>query len=84
MLALEKGLREILREIGPWRRGEHAFEFCRTDTSLCHSETIHGARHHDRIANRSKVLRQVLGFMVLDQRTRFYQELCEILVKEIG
>jgi len=84
VLALEEGLREILRKLGPLCCGEHAFEFCRTDTRLRHPETVHGTRPHDRIANRNKVLRQVLGFMVLDQRTRVYQELREILVKETG
>jgi hypothetical protein len=68
MLALEEGLREILRKIGPLCCGEYALKFRRADASLCHPETIHGARPHDRITNCNKVMGQTLGFMVLDQR----------------
>jgi len=83
MLALEEGPREILRKIGSLCCGEHALKFRRADTSLHHPETIHGARLHDRIANCNKILGQVLGFMVLDQRAIIYEELHEML-KENG
>ena len=56
VLALEEGLREILREIGTLGCGEYALKFRRADTRLYHPETIHGARHHDRIANCNKII----------------------------
>ncbi len=68
MLALEEGLREILRKIGSLCCSEYALKFCRADTSLRDPETIHRARPHDRIADRNKIMGQALGNMVLNQR----------------